>query len=540
MPGRARTVFRVALAIFAAAALCVSGIGVSVTSAAAQTDGPAKSPPPQAPPVVTKERLNSALAQLPGVVRTVMRRTGVPGVSVGVVWHDRTVFVEGFGVREEGKPAKVSPDTVFQLASVAKPIASTVVAGVVGQKKLAWDDPVVKYTPSFALSDPYVTQNVTIADLFSHRSGLPGQVGDYLQYLGYDRDYILSHLRLEPLAPFRNTYAYTNFGLTAAAVASAAAAGTDWEDLAAQVLYRPLGMTSTSSRFADYVGAANKALTHVEIGGKWVAKSTFDDDAASPAGGVSSTARDMTKWMRLQLANGKFDGKQVIDADALARTHLPASVSIPPPAPAGRTGFYGLGWNVGYDALGRLMLSASGDFPAGAATTVSLLPGEQLGISVLTNGSANGTAEAIAAIFLDDATFGKPTVDWPSYAGKLFAAMDAPSGPDYSKPPANAAPAQPDSTYAGTYTNDYYGPLTVTTKSGGGLVLQLGPKNLEFPLAHYDGSSFSYVPIAEHPAVRSSVSFTVPDGAAVASRVTIGVLDADGLGTFTRTTGRSP
>ena len=157
---------RVALATFAAAALCVSGIGVSVTSAAAQTDGPAKSPPPQAPPVVTKERLNSALAQLPGVVRTAMRKTGVPGVSVGVVWHDRTVLVEGFGVREEGKPAKVTPDTVFQLASTAKPIASTVVAGVVGQKKLAWDDPVVKYTPSFALSDPYVTQNVTIADLF--------------------------------------------------------------------------------------------------------------------------------------------------------------------------------------------------------------------------------------------------------------------------------------------------------------------------------------------------------------------------------------
>jgi CubicO group peptidase (beta-lactamase class C family) len=536
MPGEARTVPRVVLAVFAAAAVCASGISLLTTGAAAQTDGPAKSPPSQAPPAVTKEKLNSALAELPAVVRAAMRKTGDPGVAVGVVWHDKAVLIKGFGVREEGKPAKITPDTVFQLASTAKPISSTVVAAVVGQKKLAWDDPVAKYTPTFALGDPYVTQNVTIADLFSHRSGLPGNAGDYLQYLGFDRDYIMSHLHLEPLTAFRGSYAYTNFGLTAAAVASAAAAGTDWEDLAAQVLYRPLGMTSTSSRFADYSNATNKALAHVKIGGKWVAKYTFDDDAASPAGGVSSTARDLTKWMRLQLANGKFDGRQVIDPDALARTHLPANVKTPPPAPAGRTGFYGLGWNVDYDALGRLSLSHSGEFISGAASAVTLLPTEQLGIFVLTNASPNGTAEAIAATFLDDATYGKPTVDWLPYVGKLFAAMDAPSGPDYSKPPTNAATAQPDATYVGTYTNDYYGPLTVSAK-GGGLVMQLGPKNLEFELTHYDGSTFSYVPFFEQPGDRSSVTFTVPDGTAVASRVTIGFLDADGLGNFTRTTG---
>ena len=465
-----------------------------------------------------------------------MRKTGVPGVSIGVVWRDQAVLIEGFGVRERGKPAKITPDTVFQLASTAKPIASTVVAGIIGQKKLAWDDPVVKYTPSFVLNDPYVTQNVTVADLFSHRSGLPGHAGDYLQYVGYDRDYILSHLRLEPLAAFRNAHAYTNFGLTAAAVASAAAAGTDWEELSAQVLYRPLDMTSTSSRFEDFEMAPNKAVTHVEIGGKWVAKYTFDDDAASPAGGVSSTARDLTKWMRLQLANGRFDGEKIIDADALARTHLPTSVKTPPPAPAGRTGFYGLGWNVDYDALGRLLLSHSGEFVSGAATTMSLLPSEQLGISVLTNASANGTAEAIAATFLDDATYGKPTVDWLSYILEAVAASEAPLGPDYSKPAASAVPAGSDSTYVGPYTNDYYGSLTVTARNNG-LTMSFGPKHLEFELTHYDGHTFSYAPFAEKPADRSSVIFTAPDGSAVATRVTIEVLDADGLGTFTRSTG---
>jgi len=493
---------------------------------------PATSPPVQSPPVITKKKLDAALDQLPGIVRTAMRRTGIPGVAVAVVRHDKPVFMKGFGAREAGKPDRITPDTVFQLASTAKPIASTVVAGVVGQQKLAWDDPVVTYTPAFALGDLYVTQNVTVADLFSHRSGLPAQAGDYLQYLGYDRDYVLSHLRLEPLSPFRAGFAYTNFGLTAAAVAAATAAGTNWEDLAEQVLYQPLGMTSTSSRFADYAKADNKALTHVKIGRDWVAKFTFDDDAASPAGGVSTSVRDFTKWMRLQLGNGMFDGTQVIDGDALARTHLPAIMHRPPAVPAGRATFYGLGWNVGYDALGRLTLDHSGEFLAGAATTVNLLPTEQLGVAVLTNASAIGAAEAIAYHFLDVATYGQATVDWLPYVRKLFGSRGA-SGPDYSKPPANAAPAQPDSTYVGTYANDPYGPLSVVAKDSG-LLLQLGPKNLQFPLTHYDGNTFSYVPFAEL-GDRSSVTFTVSDDTPTASRVTIGLLDEDGLGTFTRT-----
>src|SRR6476646_3393159 len=187
MSGAPRTVRRVARAILATATVGMSGIGATATAAAAQSGSPATSPPPQAAPVVTKRMLDSALAKLPGVVRTAMRRTGVPGVAVSVVWRDRTVFANGFGVREEGKVAKITPDTVFQLASTSKPIASTVVAGVVGQQKLSWDDPVAKYTPAFARAHPYVTRNVTIADLVAHRSGLPRHAGDYLQYLGYDR-----------------------------------------------------------------------------------------------------------------------------------------------------------------------------------------------------------------------------------------------------------------------------------------------------------------------------------------------------------------
>jgi CubicO group peptidase (beta-lactamase class C family) len=493
----------------------------------------AQAPPEQAPPVITDARLASPVAQLPAVVRGAMRRTGIPGVAVAVVWHDRVVFLKGFGVREKGTSSRVTADTVFQLASVAKPLASTVVAGVVGQGKLAWDDPVVRYSPAFALGDAYVTQNVTVADLMSHRSGLPAQAGDYLQYVGYDRDDIVSRLRLLPLSTFRSSYAYGNFGFAAGAFAAAAAAGTDWADLGDQLLYKPLGMTATSSRFADYEASDNKARTHVRIGRHWVAKYTFNDDAASPAGGVSSTARDLTKWMRLQLANGSFEGTQIIDADALARTHFPASVKVPPPVPGGRARFYGLGWDVGYDALGRATWDHSGEFWSGAGTTFSLLPTEELGIVVLTNAIAIGAAEAITADFNDRATYGKPTVDWLRYVTKLFAQSHTGSGPDYATPPANAAPPRPDSTYVGTYANDYYGEIFVVATNGG-LGLQIGPSHKEFELRHYDADTFSYVPIVEQ--ARSGVVFTVPAGTPAASQVTIELLKEEGFGDFTRTT----
>ncbi|MDX2699565.1 serine hydrolase domain-containing protein, partial [Streptomyces ipomoeae] len=292
--------------------------GVGTTSAA---------PPPQPPPQLSQDDVDRAVAALDSIVERGMKRSGVPGVAVAVVYKDEVVHLEGYGKRHIGQRGEVGPDTVFQLASLSKPLASTVVAGAVGEKTIAWDDPVAEHLPDFALKDPWVTEHVTVADLFAHRSGLPDHAGDLLEDLGYDRKYILEHLRLEPLTPFRASYAYTNFGVTAAGEAVADAAGTSWEKLSEDTLYKPAGMADTSSRFNDYEGANNKAFAHVRnADGTWDARYVRDADAQSPAGGASSTVRDLSRWLRLQLANGELDGDQIIAADPLERTHLPAAM----------------------------------------------------------------------------------------------------------------------------------------------------------------------------------------------------------------------
>ncbi|MFD4246130.1 serine hydrolase [Streptomyces sp. NPDC058525] len=506
----------------AGAALATAAAGTLLATAGTT----APSPPPAPKPALTDEAVARAVDRLDRTVQDMMRRTGVPGVSVAVVHDDEVVHLKGFGVRRTGGSAAVDPDTVFQIASLSKPVSSTVVAGTLTGPD-EWDRHVP--LPGFSLKDPWVTGHVTTADLFSHRSGLPDHAGDLLEDLGYDQSYILDHLRLVPLTPFRASYAYTNFGLTAAAEAIARAKGTSWQKLSADTLFKPAGMTRTSTEFSAYTNSPDRAVTHVKNpDGTWSPRFVRDPDAQAPAGGVSSTARDMSRWLRLQLAGGTLDGKRIIPADTLARTHLPEIVSQPPANPAGRTGFYGLGWNVSYDDAGRLRLSHSGAFELGANTNVTMLPLERLGIVVLTNGAPVGLADAVALDFFDFAEHGKATADWLGLAGSLYEQMqDAARSPtDYSDPPAAARPAQDSAAYTGTYVSPYYGKATVTADDKGALTLALGPKPLRFPLAHYDGDTFSFETAGENAVGRTGVTFA--DGT-----LRVEYLDADHLGTFT-------
>ncbi|RDV12380.1 serine hydrolase [Arthrobacter sp. RT-1] len=494
-------------------------------------------PPQQVEPLLDRAKVDNALAKLEGLIQEAMGSTGLPGMAVAVVYRDEVLYSNGFGVREVGKPGEVTPDTVFQVASVSKPLASTVVAGIVGQEVITWTDPVIEHNKSFALNDEYVTRNATFADLMSHHSGLKTGSGDLLEDLGFDRAYILSHLNQEPLDTFRASYNYSNFGFTEAGQAAADAMQMSWEDLADEVLFRKLGMSASSYRYADYERASNRATIHVPLGNKeWAAKYRRIADSEAPAGGASSSVRDLAQWLRLQLGNGSYEGQPVIDPAALQTTRVPHSVSGPAQAPAARSRFYGLGWNVSYDDQGRVQLGHSGAFNLGAATAVSMLPGEQLAIVALTNGRPQGIPEAICAGFLDAAQHGSPTVDWLTFAADAFRRIDESDKPevDYTKLPPSPSPAGPNSAYTGTYDNPYYGPLVVL-EEGGKLAMRMGPAGspTSFPLTHFDGDTFSFETIGENANGLAGALFAGAGNGSSPS-VTLDFYDRTGLGTFTR------
>ncbi|QLL06686.1 serine hydrolase [Mycobacterium vicinigordonae] len=478
-------------------------------------------------------RIDDAIAKVDGLVAELMNNSGIPGMAVAVVYRGKTLYAKGFGIRDTSKPDNpdnsVNADTVFQLASISKSVGATVIAHQVTEGAITWDTPVAAKLPWFTLSDPYVTQHVSVADLYSHRSGLPDHAGDALEDLGYDRRQVLERLKYLPLAPFRISYAYTNFGVTAAAVAVAAGAGKPWEELSDEVLYRPLGMSSTSSKFADFLARPNHAVNHIKVGDKWEARYQRNPDDQTPAGGVSSSVNDLARWLTMVMANGTYNGQRITSPEALLPAITPQVISVAATNPKGRAGTYGHGFNVSVTSSGRTQYGHSGAFGLGAATNFAVLPSEDVGIIALTNAAPYGVPETLTAEFMDLVQYGQVREDWAKLYRQQLAPMNNPDGSLAGKqPPANPAPARPLNDYAGVYNSDYWGPATVTDH-GGRLQLSLGPKNQTFDLTHWDGDTFTFQLSTEN-ALPGSVSKATFTGMSL----TLEYFDSDKLGTFKR------
>lgn len=534
MPSRRRSLALCAVALVAVAG-CDARQDAGAPTSASQSQPTSSDVPP---PLVVAQALpdnavDNAVGQLDRIASELMESSGLPGMAVAVVHAGETVYAKGFGVKDArlgDDPAnQVDADTVFQLASLSKPLGSTVVAHQVTQNAVSWDTPVVSELPWFALSDPAVTSMVTVGDLYSHRSGLPDHAGDQLEDLGYDRRYILEHLRPLPLGEFRTSYAYTNFGLTAAAEAVAANAGKPWENLAQDVLYGPLGMTSTSSRFADFEARQNRALGHIHVDGKYEPLYLRDADPEAPAGGVSSSVNDLTHWLAMVLGNGTYNGTTIASPEALLPALTPQSVASPASEPAARTGFYGYGFNVGTTSAARMSMSHSGAFELGAGTNFVIIPSADVAIVALTNGTPSGIPETLTAEFADLVQFGEVREDWRTLYGDAFASMDAPVGSLVGQtPPAQPAPAAPLESYVGTYANDYWGPAAIADEDGT-LVLRMGPKGEPWKLQHWDGNTFTLSFVSEN-SPPGSISTATFDG----DRLTLEYYDDFKMGTFTR------
>ncbi|WOO40918.1 serine hydrolase [Rubellicoccus peritrichatus] len=484
------------------------------------------------------DKVNNALPLIDALAENTLTQTGIPGIAMAVVYKDEVVLIKGYGVKEAETADAIDLNTVFQIASLSKPMATTVGAAIVGKGMADWDDPVVKYDPGFRLSNDFLSSDVTIADFFSHRSGLPAQSGDKLEDMGFNRHDVLVQQRfLAPAYAFRDGYRYTNFGFTQAGVAIARAAGMTWEATAEQYIFDPLGMGSTSYRYQDYLDAENKSLIHVQVSpGVWEALYTRDPDAQAPAGSLSTTISDYTKWMRLQLAEGEFNGERLLDLDALIETWRPhAQTGFNPDTR--QASYYALGWNVQNNTDGGLMISHSGAFDLGVRTGVRLYPDIDLGIAVFVNGGVNGIPEGLQFSFADYVFRGELTRDWVAFANEQFEQISAESygyGGDYSTPPENPISAKANRAYTGTFTSEYWGDVTVY-EANGNLVFDIGPLPQTFELTHWDGDEFLFQPIGESAGPVSKFTFQFAEvGDEVASDILIEYYDVERDGSFVR------
>ncbi|MGH9902442.1 MAG: serine hydrolase domain-containing protein, partial [Pyrinomonadaceae bacterium] len=320
-----------------------------------------------------------------------IRDWNVPGMAVAVVKDDRLVWARGYGVRKLGEPTPVDERTLFAIASNTKAFTAAALAVLVDEGKIKWDDPVSKFLPSFQLSDPYVTRELTVRDLLSHRSGLATFGGDLLWYeTTYGRDEILRRVRfLKPGSSFRSRYGYQNIMFLAAGQVVAAAAGKPWDDFIRERFLTPLGMTSTTTSITAFKSGDNVATPHNELDGKLRVIRYGNVDGAGPAGALNSSVTDMAQWIRLQLGRGTYQGKKIFSPAVSREMWTPQSIvgGVSEQAekfnPTRHFNLYGLGWFL-TDYHGRKVVSHGGGLD-GMISQVAMMPEENLGVVVLTN-----------------------------------------------------------------------------------------------------------------------------------------------------------
>lgn len=480
------------------------------------------------PGAVPATAIQAALDQLDKLVSNVMASTGVPGLAVAVVQGDRKLYAKGFGKRDISTQLPVNADTVFQLASVSKSVGATVVAREVGTGSVNWDQPLRELLPWFELSDPNASKLVTIGDMYAHRAGLPGHIGDRLEDMGYSQRQVLERLRHVPLKGFRVRYDYTNFGLSAGGLAVAQAAGADWASLSERVIYEPLGMARTSSRFDDFIKRDNRVSAHTMVGGQWVVNTMRRPDAQAPAASVTSSVNDMARWLSMLLGDGTFSGKRVINSAALAAVFSP-QIEVAPATSERSASFYGYGFNVGVTTGGRRTYGHSGAFSLGAATAFKVVPSTGLGIVALTNGMPIGAPEIICAQFFDLIEHGSVQRDYAAISKPFFDKLNSPEGSllGVARPPPSAPPLAL-SAYSGIYRNNYHGPLQIAV-SDNALLMTVGAAPLRLPLSHWDDNVFTFTLENENasPGTISKATF-------LTDRLTLEYYDKEGLGTFIR------
>ena len=334
------------------------------------------------------------LAGLDDYIARAMTTFQVPGIAAAIVKDGKVVLAKGYGVRKLGEPAKVGEHTLFGIGSNTKAFTTAALAMLVDEGKIGWDDRVVDRLPGFQMYDPYVTHEMTIRDLLSHRSGMGLGEGDLLAFppTDYTSAQIIHQLRyMKPASSFRSKYAYDNLLYMVAGEIIPAVTGKSWKETIRDRIFRPLGMTDSNTSISEDGPDGNVATPHVLVGGILKPIRAITVDNLAPAGAINSSAADMAKWVMAQLDGGAIAGTDSrLFSQARNREMWSPQTIIPVGPPRGalaslRTNFssYALGWFL-REYRGFETVQHTGGVP-GYVSQVFLIPEKKLGVVVLTN-----------------------------------------------------------------------------------------------------------------------------------------------------------
>ncbi len=423
------------------------------------------------------------LNKLDAYYQKALQDWNVPGMAIAIVKDDKVVFSKGYGVLNAQKGGKVDEHTLFGIASNSKAYTAAALAILVDEGKLRWDDKVSRYLPYLQLYDPFVTQELTIRDLLSHRVGLATYSGDLLWYnTTYSRRQILERAKyLKPVYGFRAGYGYSNLMYIAAGEVIEAISGKTWEQFIQERFFEPLGMNRSYTSVNQLKGLQNVVTPHgFGPGQKPVPAVQTAWDNWNPAAGIFTSVRQDAEWLRLQLNRGTYQGKQIFSKEAshtmwTMHNAFPVTPQAMEISPTTYFSGSGLGWML-HNFQGRKIVSHGGGHEGMNSRTV-LVPEENLGLVILTN-SMSSITSALANYTIEQFLQVKNPRDWSQFnlaaAAKVRAAAQAKTAKLPKEKPTAAGPQRALQDYTGTYRSPLYGDATITLQKGK-LVLAMLP-----------------------------------------------------------------
>lgn len=410
------------------------------------------------------------------LVQKTMKAFDVPGIALGIVKDGKLVYAKGHGVRSIDSQLPVDANTLFGIASNSKAFTSAGLAVLVDEGKLSWDDKVTRFIPEFRMYNDYVTQEFTIRDLLTHRSGLGLGAGDLMVWPdGNDftvQDIVDNLKYLKPTSAFRTKYDYDNLLYIVAGEVIKRASGMSWEEFTEKRLMEPLGMEKSAATFTRLKDTSNVIMPHVPANGKLRTIPRYKLQHFNAAAGLYSSVNDLSKWVITQLNDGTLpNGKPLFSKKVHDEMWTPNTLQPNKPSAPYFSQFkaYGLGWGL-TDVSGKLQVSHTGGLE-GIVTQVLMIPELELGIIVLTNQQSGAAFTAISNT-VKDSYLNRPAFD--HVADLKAKSQQKESDADKVVDEVWAAVASnlkqkksPDlNAFAGTFTDSWFGEVELTYRKG--------------------------------------------------------------------------
>jgi CubicO group peptidase (beta-lactamase class C family) len=434
------------------------------------------------------------------LVNQTLKTFDVPGIAVGIIKDGKLIHAKGYGVRSLKNNLPVDENTLFGIASNSKAFTSAALAMLIDEGKMKWDDKVTDYIPEFKMYDPYVTAAFTVRDLLTHRSGLGLGSGDLMFFPdggNFTKAEMIHNLRyLKNVSEFRTKFDYDNNLYIVAGEVIAKVSGMSWEEFIEQRIMKPIGITTSKASYNRVSNNANIIDAHAPADGKVIMIPHDWNPIANAAGGIVSNITDLSKWLIVQMNAGKYgEGKKLFSKAMHDEMWSPQTI-IQTGLGAYNTHFsaYGLGWFLA-DVKGYKQVSHTGGL-AGTVTQITLLPELNLGIIVLTN-QQSGAAFSTITNTIKDTYLGYPNRGWlKKYSDRTKAGeaeakkINEDIAKDIAAQQKNGTVKVVDSLYAGTYTDKWFGDISITQKTNGLWMESKKSPRLNGYVTHYKSNTF--------------------------------------------------